>query len=152
MAKIKQVCEEKLSGVINELGFDIVDIEYVKENGGMSLIFTIDSDKGVTIDDCELVSKTIDPMLEQINPTEDKPYTLVVSSPGLDRPLKTDRDLKRNIGQEVELTLFSKQDGKKNFTGVLESFSEKDVTLNVDKNLLSFQRDKVANIKLVIKF
>ncbi len=150
MAKIKQICEEKLKGTIEEMGFELVDVEYVKEGGGMSLIFTIDSDNGVTVDDCEVVSKKIDPLLDEINPTDDKPYTLVVSSPGLDRPLKTDRDLKRNLGKEVEITLFSKQNGKKKFSGILESFDEKTVAIKAEKEILSFEREKIGSIKLII--
>ncbi len=152
MSKIKEICEEKFVGMIAEMGYELLDVEYVKENGGMSLIFTIDCDDGVGIDDCETVSKKIDPILEELNPTQDKPYTLVVSSPGLDRPLKTDRDLKRAIGKKVELTLFAKQDGKKEFVGTLESFTEKQVSVVCEEKELSFDRDKVANIKLVIEF
>ena len=152
MAKVKQICEEKLADVFQELGYELVDVEYVKEGSGMSLIFTIDKDGGVNIDDCEMVSKKIDPILDEINPTDDKPYTLVVSSPGLDRPLKTDRDLKRGLGKEVDLNLFSKIDGKKTFKGVLECFDEKVVTLDVDGQKQTFDREKVASIKLVIKF
>ncbi len=152
MAKIKQICEEKLKGIVEEMGFELVDVQYVKEGGGMSLIFTLDCDKGVTVDDCELVSKKLDPMLDEIDPTDGKPYTLVVSSPGLDRPLKTDRDLSRSVGKEVEVTLFSKQNGKKNFVGVLESFTAEEVVLKTAKEIITFERNKVANMKLVIKF
>ncbi len=152
MAKIKEICEEKLKPIIKEMGYELLEVSYEKENGGMSLIFTIDSDNGVSIDDCEVVTKKIDPILDELNPTDDKPYTLVVSSPGLDRPLKTDRDLKRNLGQEVELTLFAKLDGKKVFVGVLDKFDEKTVQIKTDKETLVFDREKVANIKLVIHF
>lgn len=152
MAKVKQICEEKLRPVIEEMGYELVEVSYEKENGGMSLIFTIDKDGDVTVDDCEIVNKKIDPILDEINPTDDKPYTLVVSSPGLDRPLKTDRDLSRNIGNEVDVTLFAKLDGKKLFTGVLESFDEKSVTIKTDKESINLDRDKIASIKLVIKF
>lgn len=151
MAKVKEICMEKLSGEIEKLGFELVDVEYVKENGGMSLIFTIDCDKGVNIDDCETVSKKIDPLLDEINPTGDKPYTLVVSSPGLDRPLRSERDFKRALGKEVDLNLFSKQNGKKAFTGILQNFDEKTITLECDKQTLTFDREKVASVKLVIK-
>ena len=152
MAKIKELCTEKLSGVIEEAGYELVDVAYVKEGGGMSLIFTIDSDNGVTVDDCELVSKKLDPMLDEINPTDDKPYTLVVSSPGLDRPLKTERDFVRALGKEVEITLFAKQNGKKNFVGVLESFDEKTISIKTEKETLKFEKDKLGSIKLMIKF
>lgn len=152
MAKVKQICEEKLGDVFQEMGYDLVDVEYVKEGSGMSLIFTIDKDGGVNIDDCEMVSKKIDPILDEINPTDDKPYTLVVSSPGLDRPLKTNRDLNRGLGKEVELNLFSKLDGKKNFSGLLDSFDDKTITLECDGVKQTFDREKVASVKLVIKF
>lgn len=152
MAKVKQICEEKLKGVIEEMGYELVDVEYVKEGSGMSLIFTIDSDKGVTVDDCELVSKKIDPLLDEINPTDDGAYTLVVSSPGLDRPLKSNRDLTRAISKEVEVTLFSKQDGKKKFEGILQNFDDKTLTLKCDKQEITFEREKIANVKFVIKF
>lgn len=152
MAKVKLICEEKLAPVIAQLGYELVDVEYVKENGGMSLIFTIDKDGGVTIDDCEVVNRAIDPILDEINPTDDKPYTLVVSSPGLDRPLKTDRDLNRNLGNEVDVTLFAKLDGKKTFTGVLSSFDEKTITLQEESTQTVLEREKIASIKLVIKF
>ncbi len=152
LAKVKQICEEKLRPVIEEMGYDLVDVEYVKEFDGMNLIFTIDKEEGVTIDDCEKVNKVIDPIIDELNPTDDKPFTLVVSSPGLDRPLKTDRDLKRNLDSEVTLTLFSKLDGQKIFEGVLKSFDEKTVTLQIKDEEKVFERDKIANIKLIIKF
>ena len=134
------------------MGYELVDVSYVKENGGMSLIFTIDKDGGVNINDCEAVNRKIDPLLDELNPTQDAPYTLVVSSPGLDRPLKTDRDLKRTLGQEVDITLFAKQDGKKNFTGTLTAFDEKSVTIKSEKEEYTFERNKIGSIKLVIKF
>ncbi|MBP3619728.1 MAG: ribosome maturation factor RimP [Clostridia bacterium] len=152
MAKVKEICEEKLKGIIEELGYELVEVSYEKENGGMSLIFTIDKEEGVTIDDCEIVNKKIDPIMDELNPTDDKPYTLVVSSPGLDRPLKTDRDLSRSIGKEVDLNLYVKLDGKKAFSGILKAYDEKSVTLQTEKEDLTFDREKVASIKLVIKF
>ena len=152
MAKVKQICEEKLRGVIEEMGYDLVEVSYEKENGGMSLIFTIDKDGGVNMDDCEKVNRKIDPILDELNPTDDKPYTLVVSSPGLDRPLKTDRELKRAEGKEVEVNLFSKQNGQKLFVGTLESFDEKQIILKTEKEELTFDREKIASVKLVIKF
>lgn len=152
MAKVKQICEEKLRPVIEQMGYELVDVSFEKENGGMSLIFTIDKDEGVTIDDCEIVNRKIDPILDELNPTEDRPYTLVVSSPGLDRPIKTERDFKRTLGKEVDLTLFSKLDGQKLFTGTLKAYDEKTVTIETAKGEKTFEKDKIANIKLVIKF
>ena len=152
MAKVSDISEAKVRPLIEEMGYELLEVEYKKEFDGMSLIFTIDSENGVTIDDCEKVNKAIDPVIDELNPTNDEPYTLVVSSPGLDRQLKTDRDLKRTIGKEVTLTLFSKIDGKKSFEGELLSFDEKTVTIRTGNGEKNFDRDKIAGLKLVIKF
>ncbi len=152
MAKVKQICEEKLRPIIEEMGFELVDVSYVKENGGMSLIFTVDKEDGVGIDDCEVVSKKLDPILDELNPTDDAPYTLVVSSPGLDRPLKSDRDFKRNLGKKVEVNLFAKVDGRKTFVGQLKSFDDKTIQIDEDGKACTFNRDKIASVKLVIEF
>lgn len=152
MAKVSDISEAKVRPLIEEMGYELLEVEYKKEFGGMSLIFTIDSENGVTIDDCEKVNKAIDPVIDELNPTNDEPYTLVVSSPGLDRQLKTDRDLKRTIGKEVTLTLFSKIDGKKSFEGELLGFDEKTVTIRTGDGEKNFDRDKIAGLKLVIKF
>ncbi len=152
MAQVKKICEEKLRPVIEELGYELVDVEYVKEFDGMNLIFTIDKENGVTINDCEIINNKIEPIIDELNPTNDQPFTLIVSSPGLDRPIKTDRDLKRNLEKEVTLTLFSKLDGQKVFEGVLKKYDEKTVTLALKDGDKTFDREKVANIKLIIKF
>ena len=152
MAKVSDISEAKVRPLIEEMGYELLEVEYKKEFDGMSLIFTIDSENGVTIDDCEKVNKAIDPVIDELNPTNDESYTLVVSSPGLDRQLKTDRDLKRTIGKEVTLTLFSKIDGKKSFEGELLGFDEKTVTIRTGDGEKNFDRDKIAGLKLVIKF
>lgn len=152
MAKVKEISEAKIRPVIEEMGYELVDVEYKKEFDGMSLIFTIDKEEGVTIEDCEKVNKVIDPIIDELNPTDDQPFTLVVSSPGLDRQLKTDRDLRRTIGKDVTVTLFSKMDGKKNFEGTLVSFDEKTIKVKIKDEEKVFDRDKIAGLKLVIKF
>lgn len=152
MAKVKEISEAKIRPIIEGMGYELVDVEYKKEYDGMSLIFTIDKEEGVTIDDCEKVNKVIDPIIDELNPTDDQPFTLVVSSPGLDRQLKTDRDLKRTIGKDVIVTLFSKLNGKKNFEGTLISYDEKTIKVKVKDEEMTFDRDKIAGLKLVIKF
>ena len=152
MAKVKELSEAKIRPIIEGMGYELVDVEYKKEYDGMSLIFTIDKEEGVTIDDCEKVNKVIDPIIDELNPTDDQPFTLVVSSPGLDRQLKTDRDLKRTVGKDVTVTLFSKVNGKKNFEGTLISYDEKTIKVKVKDEEMTFDRDKIAGLKLVIKF
>lgn len=150
--KVKTICEEKISPIIEEMGYEVVDIEYSKKSDGMNLIFYIDNENGVNIEDCEKVSKVIDPILDEINPTDDQAYILSVSSPGIDRPLKTDRDFKRNIGNDISITTFSKIDGNKKFEGKLISFDEKQVTIEQKEKQISIQRDQIAHIVPIIKF
>ncbi len=152
MAKVKQICEEKICPIIEELGYEVVEVEYVKKSDGMNLTFYIDNDKGIELADCEKVSKAIDQILEDVNPTEDQPYILNVSSPGLDRPLKTERDFQRHIGKEIEIILFAKINGKKDFKGQLVSFNDEVVTILKNDEELSFERQKIAHIVPVIKF
>lgn len=150
--KVKSICEEKVVPVIQELGYDVVEVEYIKKSDGMNLTFYIDSDNGIQIEDCEKVSKEIDSVLEELDPTDDQPYILSVSSPGIDRPLKSDRDFARNIGKEIEVTLFSKIDGKKKYVGELINFDEQTLTIKEKENQIQLQRDKIAHIVPVIKF
>lgn len=152
MFKVKEVCKEKLQPIIEQNGYELVDVTYQKEANGMNLVFTIDSEQGITIDDCEKVHKIIDPILDELNPTDDKPYILSVSSPGIDRPIKTERDFKRNMGGEIEITLFQKLDGKKKFEGQLIYFDEKIVKIKNGNDEQTFERSKIAHIEPVIKF
>ncbi len=97
---------------MEDLGYDLVDIEFVRENAEQFLRFYIGKREGVSIDDCQKVSEAVGNKLDEIDPIEGS-YYLEVSSPGLDRPLKTDKDLKRNIGKEIEISLYKNIDGKK---------------------------------------
>ena len=160
-SKVKNICEEKISPLINQIGYEVVDIEYAKKSDGMNLTFYIDNENGIDINDCEKVSKLIDPILDELNPTEDQPYVLNVSSPGIDRPLKNDRDFARNIGKEIEITLFAKVNGVKNFKGILLSFNSSELTIQPlqDKkqkttlqNQITLEKSKIAHIVPIIKF
>lgn len=150
--KVKTLCQEKVVPVIEQMGYDVVDIEYSKKSDGMNLVFYIDNDQGIQIEDCEKVSKEIDELIEQLNPTDDQPYILSISSPGIDRPLKTIRDYNRNLGKEISITLFSKINGIKKFEGVLENFDEKTVTIIYKREPLIIEKDKIAHIVPIIKF
>ena len=92
---------QALTPIIENLGFEIVDVEYVKRADGMNLTIYIDISRGVTIDDCETVHNAVNPVIDELNPTQDQPYIFNISSPGLDRPFKTQRDFERNYGKEV---------------------------------------------------
>ncbi len=149
--KVKDICSEKLTPIIEGLGYELVEVFYGKQLDGMNLIFFIDSPNGITIEDCEKVHRTIDPILDEINPTNDAHYILSVSSVGLDRPIKTDRDFNKNMGKEIEITLFAKQDGKKVFKGILKAFDENSIVIE-SEGVQTFDRKKVAHVAPVINF
>ena len=145
---IKKHCEP----IIEELGYDLVDLEYLKENGSYFLRFYIGKPEGITIDDCQKISEIIGEKLDEIDPIEES-YFLEVSSPGLDRPLKTDKDLKRNIGKNVEISLYKSIDGKKKYTGELLGFTDDHIKIKGDKSeYKEIERDAISNIKLAIDF
>lgn len=150
--KVKTICEEKITPIIEDMGYEVIEIEYAKKSDGMNLTFYIDKEGGIDIQDCELVSKKIDPILDELNPTDDIPYILNVSSPGIDRPLTSDRDFNRNLNKEISITLFSKMNGKKVFDGILLSFDDKNITIKISDENLTFERDKIAHIVPIIKF
>lgn len=150
--KIKEICEEKICPIIEDLGYHVVEVEYAKKSDGMNLTFYIDKEDGIKIDDCEVVSKAIDQPLEDLNPTSDEPYILSVSSPGIDRPLKTEWDFNRNKGKEIDVTLFAKLNGQKKFVGILNEYDEKSVTLSIKDTQMVLDRKQIAHIVPVIKF
>ncbi len=149
-SKVKSICEEKVSPVIENLGYEVIEVEYAKKSDGMNLTFYIDKEEGIKIEDCEKVTKAINDLLDELNPTDDQPYILNVSSPGIDRPLKTERDFIRNQGKKISITLFAKQDGKKNFEGKLIGFNEKNITIELNGKQISFEKEKIAHIVPVI--
>ena len=151
-SKVKTICEEKVVPFIENMGYEVVEVEYVKKSDGMNLTFYIDKEDGIKIEDCEMVSKSIDGLLEELNPTDNSPYILSVSSPGLDRPLKTDRDLKRNVDKEIEITLFAKTNGKKKYEGILKFFDDNNIVMEINGENIDFERNKIAHIVPIIKF
>jgi ribosome maturation factor RimP len=144
--------EEFLSPIVEELGYEIVEVEYAKKQNGMNLTIFIDSVNGIKIEDCEKVHSAIDAPLDELDPTNGAGYTLNVSSPGLDRPLTTDRDLNRNLNQMIEISLYSKLDGKKQYSGILSSYSEDELTIVVEEKPLVLNRTAIAKITKFIEF
>ena len=148
--KVETICEEKINPIIENLGYEVLEIEYAKKQDGMNLSFFIDGPNGIFIEDCEKVHRAIEDVLDDVNPTDDAPYILNVSSPGIDRPIKNARDFERNKNKEVEIKLFAPLNGKKIYQGELIDFNEETVTIVENKNTLSFDRKKIAIIVPVI--
>lgn len=149
MAKTIEIVEEKICPIITSLGYEVVEVEFAKKVDGMNLTFYIDSPNGITLDDCEKVHKAIDGPLDQLNPTADGSYILNVSSCGLDRPLKTDKDLERSLGKQVDVKLYKAINKKKLFTGVLEAYNDQTVTIG---GFQPFERKSIGQITLHIDF
>ena len=122
---------EACSKAIEELGFELVDVEYVKEYGNFCLNFYIFSRGGTSLDDCTNVHNAIDPLLEECDPTGGKPYMLCVSSMGLDRPIRTEKDFNRLLGIEIDVKLYAPFNGRKEYMGTIVSCEDNKLVLSV---------------------
>lgn len=129
-----------------------MDVEYVKEASNYYLRIYIDKAGGITVDDCEIVSRALGDLLDAKDFIEES-YVLEVSSPGLGRPLKKEKDFKRSIGMEVEIHLYKAIDRQKDYTGVLIAYSDDDVTIAVDDDKeMKIERKDIALIRLAFDF
>ena len=149
--KVEQTVETIVKEPIAALGYELTDVEFVKEDGEWVLTVFIYSEHGISLDDCERVSVAIDPILEELDPIEQS-YFLSVSSVGLDRPLKKPRDFERNIDKEITLHLYAPIDKKKEYTGVLKAFDEQAITIEIAGAEIAFARSQVSVVKQYIKF
>lgn len=132
------------------LGVEIVDVEWNDKETALTVY--IETEGGVDLDTCEKFHNAIMEPIDELDPTYDKPYTLNVSSPGLDRPFKTPRDFERNLGGEVEVKLFAPLKGKKFLEGTLTEFDENTVSVSVNNEIIKLQKNKIAKINKAIKF
>ena len=133
-------------------GYELVDVEYVREGGNWFVRIYIDKKGGVTIDDCEIFSREVEIPIDRDDLIEGS-YVLEVSSPGLGRPLKKDKDLARSIGEEVEVKLFAALDGQKELGGILSAWDRNTVTLDVGEgDPVIIERSKIALIRLALDF
>jgi len=151
----RETYEEKaskmLEPIVSEMGCEIYDVEYVNEAGEWYLRAYIDKEGGVTINDCEAVSRAFSDALDADDFIDDA-YYLEVSSPGLGRTLKKDSHLSKSIGMDVELKTYKPIDKQKEFEGILKSFDSETVTLEIDGKDKEFKRSETALIKLALDF
>ena len=135
-----------------ELNFELVDVEFKKEGPNYFLRIFLDKTGGITLDDCQKMSEMLSDLLDDQDPIT-VPYYLEVSSPGLDRPLKTDKDLERNLGKELDIKLYESINGDKLLQGILTEFDENTIKIEIDnKEVIEIQRASIANAKLAVKF
>lgn len=149
--RIEKLSEELLAPIITKHEVELVDVEYVKELGHFYLRVYIDKDGGVTINDCEAVSRAFEEVLDAEDPITDA-YILEVSSPGLDRPLKKDKDFERSIGKDVEFKLYKALNGQKEFVGTLKSYTQSEMVIEIEGEDKVFERNTVAHIRLSVVF
>lgn len=148
----EQKTEELLEPIVSALGFELVDVEYVKEGGTWYLRAYIDKPGGITVDDCEAVSRQFSDILDEKDYIPDS-YVFEVSSPGLGRPLKKEKDFKRSLGEEVEIRTYRAIDRQKEFTGILKAYDENTVTIAYeDDTEQTFERADIALIRLALDF
>ena len=148
----EQRTDELISPIIEQNQFELVDVEYVKEGGTWYLRAYIDKPGGITVDDCEVVSRALSDLLDKHDFIEDA-YVLEVSSPGLGRPLKKEKDFARSIGEEVDVRTFRAISHQKEFTGILRDYDKEKIVLEMeDQELLEIARADIALIRLSFDF
>lgn len=137
---------EMVKSIADELNYDIYHVEYVKENGELYLRIYIEKDGGITLSDCEALSRRVSDLIDEKDPIKD-PYFLEVSSPGLNRTLFTEEHYKRFIGREVMVKFTKSVDGKKNIKGILKEVNEDSIVVEADQ-LINIPKDKIKSVNI----
>ena len=138
--------------IINKNNYELVDVEFVREGSNWFLRAYVDKEGGFSVNDCEKVSREFSDLLDKEDFIEES-YILEISSPGLGRPLKKDKDFERSIGEEVEVKLYKAFEEQKEFSGILEAYDTQTVTIGFEDNTKkTFERKNIALIRLAIDF
>lgn len=154
MKKSNSVAEKSkafLEPIVSGLGYTLVDVDYEKKSTGYNLTVYIDSPNGISLNDCETVHRAIDEPLDELNPTNDAPYTLNVSSCGLDWAFRSNADYDRNIGKEIDISLYAPIEKKRAFTGTLIGYTDTTVTIQSTKQI-TIPREAIAKASKHIDF
>ncbi|MEG0284733.1 MAG: ribosome maturation factor RimP [Vagococcus sp.] len=157
MANVVEIVTDLVTPVLDELTFELVDVEYVKEGKNWFLRVFIDKTGGIDINECALVSEKLGEKLDTIEPDPiPQAYFLEVSSPGAERPLKKEDDYSKAIGEYINISFYQAVEGEKQFQGFLESFDEAELTLRVkiktQEKTMVFDRKNIAKARLAIQF
>ena len=150
MAKIEEKVEQLVKDPIEKLGYSLYDVEYVKEGPEYYLRIYIDKESGIDLNDCEKVSNEINEILDKADYIKEQ-YYLEVSSPGIERKLRKDKHLEQNIGNEIAIKLFKKdEEGKKEYQGILKKYTEQDIIIEDNENKQKqINRKNISQIKTV---
>ena len=151
MSKITDLPAELARPVVAACGCTLWDVEYIKEAGSWYLRLYIDKEGGISIDDCEAVSRGVDPLLDEADPIQD-PYTFEGSSAGADRPLKKPEHFEAFMGAEVDVKFYKAVNGQKNCTGILAGYEDGNVTLEMGGETVTFDKKEIAFVRLHVSF
>lgn len=149
--KVEEIIFDMVKPVIDTLLYELVDVEFVREGAGWYLRIYIDKPGGINLDDCQIVSENVSEKLDKEDPIE-QAYFLEISSPGLERPLKTPRDFEKYTGEDVEVKLFKPQNGKKIIIGKLLGLIDNKIKIQEDKDVLEFDKTMVSRVRRHLKF
>ncbi len=149
--KIEDIAAEIALPIVEKYKFELVDVEYLKEGSNWYLRIFIDKEGGITIDDCQHVSEELSDVLDKVDPISQS-YFLEVSSPGIDRPLKKEKDFEKFKGEQVEVKLFQPVEGRKVFEGELMGLKNNIISIENNGQVMEFEKDKVAIVRRTIRF
>lgn len=138
--------EQLIQPIIDANNFELYDVEYVKEGGEYYLRVYIDKEGGITVEDCQLVSRAFNEILDREDYISDQ-YIFEVSSPGLLRPLKKEKDYVRSVGKLIDIKLYKAVEGQKEYTGILKEYDSETVTLTINDEEKKFERSNLAMIR-----
>ncbi len=145
---IKDTVREAILPTVTELGYRIWDVTYSKIGADYHLEITIDSDEGINIEDCEKVHRAIDPILDECDPIEGF-YYLEVSSPGVERELRTEEHILLSVGEKAEAKLFAAKNGSKSIIGIIEAYENDSLTMKVGEESISIPKSEIAKITTI---
>ena len=149
MANIEEKVEKLVEPIIEKIGYELYDVEYAKEGKNYFLRIFIDSEKGIDLNDCEKVNDSITDILDEENYIKEQ-YFLEVSSPGIERTLRKDKHLEQNIGEQINVKLFKKdENGKKEYLGKLKAFDDLKIVIEQDESEIQIERKNISQIKTV---
>ena len=147
MSKVTETVTALAAPIAEKLGLELWDVEYIREAGQWFLRVYIDKDGGVSIDDCEALSRALDPVLDEADPIPDS-YVFEVSSAGAERELKRPGDFERFMGSGAEVRLYQPVNGSKSFVGTLSGYNDGDVTLTIAGKETTFEKSQIAQVRL----
>ncbi len=152
MAKnIEEKVEQLIEKTINELGYELYDIEYAKEGKDYFLRIFIDKNEGIDLNDCEKVNDAVNPILDAADYIKEQ-YFLEISSPGIERTLRKDKHLKQNIGEKVEIKLFKPINKQKNIIGILKDYNAEQIEIETSEEVCKIDRKNISVIKTVYEW